>query len=1006
MMREGFIDGCLKNDRSDSPLSWFLSASRWSVSVIACAGVRTSGVLRVLAAVCLLLLSANSFIAEAAQRGQTPTAGAVLRLSLGLKDEKPTDWSGSIEASPGEVVGLAIQPPKAGTVQGKSAWEIHTRRTQAPAQKSVHDPNLPLTNRPVVLATINAPGAAKISIRTAQGEFSFALTELRPGAPRGFLNGRLEVEVLPQSVAITRGPEDNDQPAAVRGADGRIWVAYVAYQHAKPIDTKAAQETKDFSTLVAEGNGDQVRLVCFDGKTWGEPIAVTPSGLSVWRPAVAVDGRGAVWVIWSQEADGNWDLYARRLDPTSGRLGQPERLTNDPGADINPIAVTQPTSGKVYVVWQGWRAGNFQILVTSLEGAKAAAEKRLTTAPANHWAPAAAFDSKGKLHVAFDTYEQGNYDVKLISDAAGYQPRTIHVAASDNYEAYPSLAVDQNDRVWIAYEESSPNWGKDWGMKWLGPSGEQMYFRSDVVLRCVEGDRVLQAAGVIPSDPIQRNYPDATTKRLSLPRLAIDGAGRVWLLVRRHPNNSGSGEIWISLFTHHTGLGWSSPAPLTHCENLLDNRPALVPLPQGGVLVVHSSDGRTNGTRTAEQNHLYCSVIQSWDEVKTPQLVALPAVPTAAPVHPTEPEDIRRLRAYRASVGGTTYQLLRGEFHRHTELTSHRDQDGTLEMMWRYALDVAGMDWIGDGDHNNGYDVEYLWWLVQKQTAMYHHPPRFVPMFTYERSVTYPSGHRNAMFPRRGIRPLPIATGKEEMYGTPESGAPDVKTFYAYLRKFGGICASHTSGTGMGTDWRDNDPGVEPVVEIYQGLRQNYEHEGAPGSAKDKADSIGGYQPAGFIWNALRKGYRLGFEVSSDHYSSHISYAVVCAREPSREAIVDAFKKRHCYGANDNIILDVRCGEHMMGDMFDLSGKPELKIHALGTRPIARLSIIRGVDSGAPIYIYDAQPNQQEVNLTWTDAAPQRGKTNYYYVRIEQVPPEGGYGALAWASPMWIRVQP
>jgi hypothetical protein len=27
----------------------------------------------------------------------------------------------------------------------------------------------------------------------------------------------------------------------------------------------------------------------------------------------------------------------------------------------------------------------------------------------------------------------------------------------------------------------------------------------------------------------------------------------------------------------------------------------------------------------------------------------------------------------------------------------------------------------------------------------------------------------------------------------------------------------------MGTDWRDNDPVVEPVVEIYQGDRQNYE---------------------------------------------------------------------------------------------------------------------------------------------------------------------------------------
>jgi hypothetical protein len=316
------------------------------------------------------------------------------------------------------------------------------------------------------------------------------------------------------------------------------------------------------------------------------------------------------------------------------------------------------------------------------------------------------------------------------------------------------------------------------------------------------------------------------------------------------------------------------------------------------------------------------------------------------------------------------------------------------------------MDWIGNGDHDNGYGVEYLWWLVQKQTDLYHHAPSFMPMFTYERSVNYPSGHRNAMFAQRGVRPLPRIPGeKEALYGTAVTGSPDVQTFYAYLKRFDGICASHTCATGMGTDWRDNDPDVEPVVEIYQGLRQSYEHEGAPATAKDAPDSIGGYQPLGFVWNALMKGYRLGFEVSSDHYSTHISYAVVYAEEPTRQGILNGLKQRHCYGANDNIILDVRCGNHMMGDSFALQGKPQLDITAIGTEPIARLSIIRGVGTAAPTYVYDGAPNKQELKLRWTDESPEWGQTNYYYVRVEQVRPSEGYGALAWASPMWIDVK-
>ena len=100
-------------------------------------------------------------------------------------------------------------------------------------------------------------------------------------------------------------------------------------------------------------------------------------------------------------------------------------------------------------------------------------------------------------------------------------------------------------------------------------------------------------------------------------------------------------------------------------------------------------------------------------------------------------------------------------------------------------------------------------------------------MFTNERSMDYPDGHRNVMFAQgRGVYPLP-SLGVEaldhslfKVKGDPTLGTPDTKMLYAYLRHFGGICASHTTATYHGgTDWRDNDRQVEPVVEIYQGLR-------------------------------------------------------------------------------------------------------------------------------------------------------------------------------------------
>ena len=63
--------------------------------------------------------------------------------------------------------------------------------------------------------------------------------------------------------------------------------------------------------------------------------------------------------------------------------------------------------------------------------------------------------------------------------------------------------------------------------------------------------------------------------------------------------------------------------------------------------------------------------------------------------------------------------------------------------------------------------------------------------------------------------------------------------------------------------------------------------------------------PKGFVDLALEKGYKLAFQASSDHVSTHLSYCNIYATAVTREAVLDGFKKRHVYGATDNILADV-----------------------------------------------------------------------------------------------------
>jgi hypothetical protein len=496
----------------------------------------------------------------------------------------------------------------------------------------------------------------------------------------------------------------------------------------------------------------------------------------------------------------------------------------------------------------------------------------------------------------------------------------------------------------------------------------------------------------------------------------VDESGRLWLAFRSaqpvfwNPN----GTVWHELVISFDGRSWTGPILLSRSDNILDNRPAVVSRKAGDLVVIGSSDYRR------ELEHL---IRQGWGmgpgaggaavvnpaSLKDPynddlwaSVIFLPPAPSpiaagslgspSAPIPGSTAASDRanaaKARAYRVPSEGQNLKVVRGEFHRHSEYSADGGLDGTLIDQWRYLIDAASFDWAGCCDHDNGGGREYSWWTTQKLTDIFYSPGKFAPLFTYERSVAYPEGHRNVVFAQRGVRTLPRLPKLD-----PDSTghAPDTQMFYAYLKQFNGVVASHTSGTGMGTDWRDNDPTVEPIVEIYQGMRQNYEMSGAPRSNTEN-DSIGGWRPKGFVNLALEQGYKLGFEASSDHISTHMSYAAVLAKDSTREAVLDGLRQRHVYAATADILADVRSGPHLFGDAFSTASTPELSVKLSGTAPFAKVTIVKDNQ-----YVYSIEPGTQDVAFRWRDNKPAPGKTSYYYVRGEQTD-----GEIVWVSPFWI----
>ncbi len=954
------------------------------------------------------------------------------RILMGLTDTKAARWDGSLSVTAGTVA--RIEPWRFDdddSLEGTSGWKLSTHQTRVFGAGA----NRPVVANGVVATFRNLTLSSEVRVETAQGSFQFHPNDLQYGAALKLLGGRVMVDRVPASSQVTSPPADHDYPATASDREGNVWVAYMKFTPNPKflgIRMAAPEPPKDFAELAEPTGGDQIFLVGYARGTWSEPVAVSEAHGDLYKPAIAVDGSGRVWVFWSANTDGNFDLYARWFE--GSKPGKISRLTTDRGADVTPVATTD-SQGRVWVVWQAFRDRRGQIYAARQEGSGFSAEMLAASSAANEWNPAIAASPMGGIAVAWDSYRKGDYDVYFRTfDGAGHPGPERPVATSARYEAYPSLAYDPSGRLWAAWEESGEGWGKDWGA--YQTSGIALYQGRWIRLKVFEGDRALapvDLGAVLPGVPGQKvdstarqidpqtgtqPDPELTKSRKpnnaaqppprplnSYPRLLADQGGRIWLAYRTAQPIwfSPLGTVWFENVVSFDGNAWSDPIFIQNSGNVLDNRPALVSTAPGELLVVNSSDGRQQYhpllrpldipgqafkvDKDPYHNELYASRILLPQPVRTAQFEPAPEEPSQVAGAPDNPQ-IRRLRDYRARVNGVEYRLMRGEFHRHTEVSMDGGRDGAMWDAWRYALDAAALDWIGCCDHDNGLGREYTWWLNEKLDDVFWIPGVFTPMFNYERSIPYPEGHRNIIMAQRGVRTLPRLPKVDE--NTP-GGAPDTRMLYAYLRHFDGIVASHTSSTNMGTDWRDNDPQREPVVEIYQGLRQNYEMPDAPRS-NSATDSIGGWRPKGFVSLALEKGYRMSFEASSDHVSTHMSYAILYATDNTRQALLEALKKRRVYAATDDILADVRSGNHMIGEEFETADLPTLNVKLVGTAPFGKVHIIK--DNR---FVYTTQPNNAEVEFTWRDTSAETGKTSYYYVRGEQQD-----GEIVWVSPMWI----
>jgi hypothetical protein len=938
----------------------------------------------------MLALSALVAIAVCSQQGDTPTY--TFRITLGLTDKEPADWSGKLAVADGEVVELAgWRFEDKDAVDGKNGWKCSTRNFIAP------DARFPQTN-PVKAApkapeqpwpngvTLTVRGQAPtVTLTLPGGEVKFKTNDVPLGDPKLFLDKQVRVERMPATTVLREaaakvgdGVQDDYPAFWIRYRTNKHYLAWVAYQKEKD------------RVLLVERDGP-------DGK-WSEPLEVDGPG-DHFRVALATTHDDVLWIVWAGQREHRWNLFGRPYK--DGKLGDVVQLSEASGPNLWH-SMTTDQKGRAWLVWQSFRAKDgstrADIYARCYDDGKWHDAVHVSTADADNWNPTIAADYKeDRVWVAWDSYESGDYNVKLRSLTAGPKPALGDVLtpeAATAFQAHPSVACDRGGRVWVAWDQSGSNWGKDTGFLYQKTTGTRLYQDRRVRVKCLVDGKWKE-----PEADLDKVLSADLKEYNELPQLQEDGEGRMWLAFRhrtcRRPRVDGWAiqARWDMYATACLGDRWTTPVELPQSGGRNDMRASSQRDRSGNVYFAHATDNRKWQLPNMPSGNLSLAVSRLGGAAKAGEfkLRDSAAPPKVAPIHANEAEQVARIRKQKIDFGGKTYHIYRGDLHRHTDISIDGMGDGSVMDLHRYALDAAALDFVLVGDHNAGQDQEYPWWRTQKANDLYTISGSFISMYGYERSVPYPNGHRNVIWPERGQRTLPVpprANAKLMM--------EDTTKLYAYLKKTDGICTAHTSATDQGTNWEEFDGSLEPIVELFQGYHTSYEAPGAPKTTDDKTELVHGpYKPDGFISKALAKDYRLGFQSSSDHVSTHVSFACVLAEDFSRKGLIDAMKKRHTYAATDNIVMDVRMGTlGIMGDEVR-TDKPGLDVVVLGTGPLERVDVLR---DGEVVHTAKLDKNVAEARFHWDDPTPRKGeKASYYYVRVEQKD-----GAMAWASPIWV----
>ena len=204
-----------------------------------------------------------------------------------------------------------------------------------------------------------------------------------------------------------------------------------------------------------------------------------------WRPAVAADGSGNVMVVWEDERNDTYgDIYAQRYAADGSPVGANVKVNDDSGrAGQGSPAVAVDGSGNVVVVWTDERNGDQDVYAQryAAGGTPLGANFMISddSGGARQYSPAVAVDDSGNVVVAWTDHRSDTFgDIYVQRYAADGSPLGVNFKVNDDSgrarQGWSAVAVDGSGNVVVVWADYRRDYYGDIYAQRYAPDGSPL----------------------------------------------------------------------------------------------------------------------------------------------------------------------------------------------------------------------------------------------------------------------------------------------------------------------------------------------------------------------------------------------------------------------------------------------------------------------------------------------------------------------------------------------------